>query len=83
MKKLRGLNVSRQQLIVAAIVMLTAGAGCKRTGNDSVGAAMNASGVMNGNAATGSTADTSSGAAAAADTASTSAAAAAASGASQ
>ncbi|MFP3547802.1 hypothetical protein SB748_30960, partial [Rhizobium sp. SIMBA_035] len=75
-------STGKQVLMVAALVLLTAAGGCKRSASDSTGAALNSSGVMDGHAATGSTADTSSGAAAA-DKASTQATAAAASGASQ
>ncbi|RDK02487.1 hypothetical protein [Paraburkholderia lacunae] len=76
-------STGKQLLMVAALVMLTAPTGCKRSTSDSASAALGSSGVMDGHAATGSTADTSSRATAAADKASMPAAAAAASGASQ
>ena len=73
----------KQLLMVAALVLLTAAGGCKRSTIYSTGAALDSSGVMDGHAATGSTADTSSGSAAAANQASTRAEAAAGSGASE
>ncbi|MGF6600332.1 putative NAD-dependent epimerase/dehydratase family protein [Paraburkholderia sp. GAS448] len=83
MKQLTNQSTGKQLLMVAALVLLTAAGGCKRATSNSIGVALGSSGVMDGHAATGSTADTSSGAAAAADKASMPAVAAAASGASQ
>lgn len=90
MKQRSRQTAGKQALILAAMVLLSVTTGCKRSDNGSTNmstaasSALNSSGVMNGNAATGSTADTSSGAAAAATgAASTPRAAVAASGASQ
>jgi hypothetical protein len=73
MKHISRRGTGKQALIVAAVVLLNATTGCKRSDSGSAdmptaaSAALSSRGVMNGDAATGSAADTSSGAAAAAD----------------
>ncbi|MFM0162361.1 hypothetical protein [Paraburkholderia sediminicola] len=68
MKQRSRQGAGRQALMAAAIVLLSTAAGCKRPDSGgsadtatAASAALASSGVMNGDAATGSTADTSSG----------------------